>query len=400
MEPGKTPIQGRVARLYRKTTRLYTTIPYNLSRTGHSFPPSHYFLEMTRRCNLRCKMCLYIQWLENTPTKVQASDELTTDEWLNVIDQTGRFSLITFTGGEVWVRKDFEQILAHACSKRRVHFISNAVMLRDERAERCAELAPRRLGGKGLNSTGISIDGTREIHDEVRAQRGAFDKSIKGIKALAEARNRLGKQCPLIHINTVILKENLDVLPEMPRLAAECGVNVLNLLTEMRSHDNMELGQVDPEQFGEDDVSTPQIDVARLDEALRETARNAKEAGVELRMPRTSYEELLSYHERGYDMTQYDCRAVWTNLFIGSKGGVYPCFIQKVGNVREQSLKEIWNSPKMRKFRRRRRESGFTVCQGCCELEYKHYTYQNGQPPTNGAVLPSREPASTEKVQT
>ncbi len=381
MESGVTTIQGRVTDLYRRVTRLYTAIPYSVFRTGHSFPAWHYFFEITRRCNLRCKMCQYIQWLENTPTRVQADGELSTEEWLNVVDQTGRFSLITFTGGEVWVRKDFDDILAHACSKRRVHFISNAVMLREERARRCVELAPKRLGGKGLNFAGISIDGTRDVHDVIRAQRGAFDKSIKGVQALAEARDRAGKKCPLIHINTVILKENLDVLPDMPKVVAESGANVLNLLTEMRAHDHQDLGHVDPSQFGREDVNTPHIDVDRLDEVLRETAKAAKDAGVELRLPRTPYEELLKYHERGYDLVDYECRAVWTNLYVGAKGGVYPCFIQKVGNVREHSLREIWNNAKMREFRRRRRDGGFAVCQGCCELEYKGYAHETARAP-------------------
>ena len=309
---------GSVTDLYRWMVRMYAAIPYNLSRTGSSFPAWHFFFEVTRRCNLRCKMCQYITWLENTPTKVQAEGELTTEEWFNVIGQTGRWSLITFTGGEVWVRKDFGEILDHACAKRRVHVVSNATMLTEDRARHSVELAPKRLGGKGLNFAGISIDGTREVHDEIRGQRGAFDKSMKGVRTLAETRREMGKHCPLIHINTVILKDNLEVLPEMPRVAAEA-------------------------------------------------------AGIELRLPRTPYEELLTYHERGYDLANYECRAVWTNLYVGAKGGVYPCFIQKVGNVRENTLREIWNNPAMQQFRRRRREGGFAVCQGCCELEHKGY---------------------------
>ena len=68
--------------------------------------------ELTRNCNLNCVHC-----------RARAScgpfeGELTTDEWLNVIDQTGRYSFITFTGGEVFVRKDFMQMLEYACSKR------------------------------------------------------------------------------------------------------------------------------------------------------------------------------------------------------------------------------------------------------------------------------------------
>jgi len=364
---------GGITALYRWLVRMYAAVPYNLSRTGRSFPPWHYFFEVTRRCNLRCKMCQYITWLQNTPTKVQAEGELTAEEWLNVIDQTVRWSLITFTGGETWVRKDFGEILDYACAKRRVHVISNATMLTETRARHCVELAPKRLGGRGLNFVGISIDGTREVHDEIRGQRGAFDKSMKGVGTLAETRREMGKSCPLIHINTVILKDNLEVLPQMPRAAAEAGAEVLNLLTEMRAHDLPGLGEADPGSFNQSELAMPTINVDRLDEVLRETMRAAEEAGIELRLPRTPYEELLTYHEGGYDLAQYDCRAVWTNLYVGAKGGVYPCFIQKVGDVRQNTLREIWNSPAMQRFRLRRREGGFAVCQGCCELEHKGY---------------------------
>src|SRR5690554_6172327 len=122
MSFGDGNAMGTITRLYRNWTRLYTFIPYRMMRSGRSFPAWHYFFEITRRCNLRCKMCQYIDWLEATPTRVQMEGELTTEEWLNVVDQTGPFSLITFTGGEVFVRKDFMRIFEHACSKRRTHF--------------------------------------------------------------------------------------------------------------------------------------------------------------------------------------------------------------------------------------------------------------------------------------
>jgi len=366
---GKT--QGRITSLYRNWTRLYTLLPYRLWKSGRSLPAWHYFFEVTRRCNLRCKMCQYIDWLEATPTRVQMDGELTTDEWLNVIDQTGRLSLITFTGGEVFVRKDFMQIFEHACSKRRTHFISNATMLTEERARRCVELAPKRLGFKGFNFAGISFDGIGDLHDEIRGQRGAYEKSMRGLKALSRFRAESGKKCPLIHVNTVIQEANLHVLAEMPAVMKEAGADVWNLLTEMRSHDLPDLGRVDPAKFGRSDLKLPVLSRARVDEVLRQTLEAGRKAGIEVRLPRMPYEDLLKHYDGGYDLQDFECPAVWTNLYVGAKGGVYPCFIYEVGNVRENSLKEIWNSEKMRDFRRRRRDSGFAVCRGCCELEHK-----------------------------
>jgi MoaA/NifB/PqqE/SkfB family radical SAM enzyme len=329
-------------------------------------------------------MCQYIDWLDTTPTKLQADGELTTEEWLNVVDQTGRFGLITFTGGEVFVRKDFMEIFEHACSKRRVHFITNATMLTDSRAKRCVELAPNRLTGKGFFFAGISIDGTRDVHDVIRAQKGSFDKSIAGIKALSSYREEAGKKYPLIHINTVIQTESLDCLPEMPRIAHDAGANVLNLLTELRSHDLQDLGHVDPSTFTRDDLNLPTINRANLDRALRETKAEADKYGIEVRLPRMPYEDILNHYDQGYDLENFECRAVWVNLFIGAKGGVYPCFVYKAGNVRDNTLKEIRNNAGIRDLRNRRRESGFAVCRGCCDIEHKGYDAHpelNGIPP-------------------
>jgi MoaA/NifB/PqqE/SkfB family radical SAM enzyme len=363
--------KGWVASLYRAVTRTYTALPYRFSKRAYGPPTWHYYFEVTRRCNLRCKMCQYIDWLQTVPTRVQADGELTTAEWLNVIDQTGRFSLITFTGGEIFVRKDFMQIFEHACSKRRVHFISNATMLTEERARRCVELAPRWFGGRGFNFAGISIDGTRDVHDVIRAQKGAFDKSINGIRMLSRFRKEAGKKSPLIHINTVIQDESLDCLPEMPAIANDCGANVLNLLTETRVHDLPQLGHVDPSSFSRDDFRQPRIDRKRLEDSLRATMAEAERLGIEVRMPRMPFEEVINHYDRGYDLREFECRSIWSSLTVGAKGGVYPCWLQKAGNVREHSLKELRNNDIIRAFRRKRRESGFAVCRGCCEIEYR-----------------------------
>lgn len=385
MDYGHTTAQGAITSLYQFVTRLHNSVPYHVSKEAYAFPAWHYFFEVTRRCNLRCKMCQYIEFLENVPVREQRDGELSTEEWLNVIDQTGPLSLITFTGGEVWVRKDFPALLERACSKRRVHFISNAVMLDDEKSKFCVGLAPKHFGFAGLNFVGISIDGSEDVHDVVRAQKGAFQRSIDGIKNLIKWRTELKKSCPLIHMNTVILNENLDILPTMPDLAKDAGVNVLNLLTEMRGPDNQDLGHVDPGIFGPDDVRTPRIDRARLDAALKKTIARATELGVEVRLPRMPYENVLDHYDGGYDLKHMGCRSIWTNLYVGSKGNAYPCWLQKVGNVKEHSLKKLWNNHKMREFRQRRRKGAFEVCRGCCEIEYSEKPF-----PGRGEVYPTR----------
>ncbi|HOK90953.1 MAG TPA: SPASM domain-containing protein, partial [Candidatus Hydrogenedentes bacterium] len=87
------------------------------------------------------------------------------------------------------------------------------------------------------------------------------------------------------------------------------------------------------------------------------------------RMPR---QDLLDYYDgTGINLKNYECRNAWNTLIVGRTGDAYPCWIIKVGNVREQTLKEIWNNAIMRKFRQTCQKKLFAMCPGCCFLDHK-----------------------------
>lgn len=356
--------------LYRKLMRLHNAVPYWFFPGGSALPAWHYFLEVTRRCNLRCSMCAFRRYAEkNSPADLMAS-ELRTDEWKGVIDQTGRWSLITFTGGEPWVRQDFDELLAYASQKRRTHVITNGLLLNETRVHQCVELAPRSVAGHGLVSLGISIDGTREVHDRIRGREGAFDQTMDVIRSLIACRRALSRPFPFIHVTAVIQKENVETLPQLARQLAAEGVDVFNLTLEVRFADLDGLGEADPEAFCGVDLAVPRIEAGTLTAAIRRTQEAAAASHMELRLPDMPISEMVAYYSGGMDLTHFACRSPWTNLQVGADGNVYPCFIYKVGNVREQSLRMLWNSDNMREFRRRVRQELFCICPGCCHLEY------------------------------
>ena len=369
MNNGRTRNSG-LSRLYRRVIRLHSAAPFHFVPSGHAFPPWHYFFEVTRRCNLRCRMCQYKDWFDRHAAGDLIDEELTTREWIDLIDQTGRFSLITFTGGEPWVRSDFLELLEHASRKRRTHFITNGLLVTEERAARCVELAPKRISGKGLCFVGVSIDGTREVHDAIRGREGAFDESLEAIRLLSRYRREQGKGCPLIHVTAVIQNDNLDALPALPAILSEAGADALNLTMEIRFPGLEGLGETDPEAFCAFAEDLPTINPLRLEKALVRTRDACTEAGLELRLPNMPQREIIRYHNGGLNLDHFTCREVWTNLYVGAAGDVYPCFIYKVGNVREHSMRSLWNSPQMRAFRKRLKEAPFCICQGCCHLEY------------------------------
>lgn len=364
-------IKWGMASLYDIFQRFYSTVPYKYLKSGYSFPAWHYYIELTRRCNLRCKMCQYIDWLENVPVKQQMEGELSTEEWKHVISQIHSWSLITFTGGEPFVRKDFMELFTFASKRARTHFISNGTMIIEERAEELVKLAPKRLGGKGFNFAGTSIEAPGELHDNIRKMKGAFGRTTTGIRFLREYRERAKKQCPLIHITTVIQQDNVDVLPQMPALIKELGADVLNLVTESRSLDLPGLGEVDPSVYKVGNIKYPRIDKDRLTKSLTETIAEAGKLGIQLRLPRMPVSSIIDYYTTGINLNDFECRNAWNTLFIGRTGDVYPCWIKKIGNIRENSLKELWNNLIIRQFRNECRKHLWATCPGCCFIEHK-----------------------------
>jgi MoaA/NifB/PqqE/SkfB family radical SAM enzyme len=365
-----TQRESGIARLYQTASGLYSSVPYRLFPGGYAFPPIHYYLEVTRRCNLRCRMCQYARWLHETPVTTQKEGELTTDEWKRVIDQTNRLGLLTFTGGEPWLRSDFLELLEYACSKRLTHCISNAVLLTEDRARRCVELAPGRFPLKGLLSVGVSLDAPGDRHDEIRGQAGAFEKATHAVRTLTQLRDARGQRWPMVHVTSVIQQANLDVLPQMPSVVRDIGADVLNLTIEIRFHDLDGIGDVDPATIRASDIAMPRIDRATLEQVLADTRKAADAAGVALRLPRMPIEEIVQYYCGGLNLAKFQCRTPWTTLFVGCKGDVFPCFIRKIGNIREQRLGQLWNGPEMCAFRKRCHKGLWPVCQGCCEMQY------------------------------
>ena len=147
---------------------------------------------ITFRCNLRCKYCgsYDVQRPElDTPEVLEGLDGL----W----DLGARW--ITFGGGEPLVRNDITEILRHAKQKGFQVFLStNGWLLR----ENAAVL-------KWVDNVNLSLDGGREVHDEVRGE-GAFDKTIEGITICEEAGVPASLQCVLSSYNLDSIGDVLD----------------------------------------------------------------------------------------------------------------------------------------------------------------------------------------------
>jgi radical SAM protein with 4Fe4S-binding SPASM domain len=158
-------------------------------------------MRLTNRCNLRCTHCL-VSSAPDWPT----DHDLSTAEWLATVEQfiehcAGRGFAnprVTITGGEAMIRPDALEIARRAKSLGAyTELFSNGVLIVNSRIAHAVREA--------VNEVQISFDGaSAEVHDAVRGA-GMFDRTVRGVRLLAEAGVKF-------HIAIVVMPQNYDDL--------------------------------------------------------------------------------------------------------------------------------------------------------------------------------------------
>ena len=350
--------------LFDRARSLYTSLSYN-DKYGRAKIPFRYFLELTYRCNLNCPYC-YVG-------EERKKQELSTDEWKNVIDQLPFYSIATLVGGEPLVRNDFIDILAYTSKKimNKVHVVSNGVLINDEIIKAFIRYK--------LLLLSVSLDGWGRTHDQNRGKEGIFDKIVSNLENLKSQ-----KKNQMIDIKTIVLKNNLDDLPKLYQYCNDKGFEFFSVSFLRNNHwkQNSVLQDSFIPEFNENYPVEPYFDMEHFKEIYKELENIQGKTKIRF-SPKFEYSENpLGAIERFFNTPKdtplseiyKPCIYPYNNMMINPEGFVYPCLSQKIGNVKDKSLKELFNAPHYCCFRKNLKASGgtFGACQMCCELEVKY----------------------------
>jgi len=357
--------------LLEKMFELHGSIPRFWWRDGRAFLPLHMMIEVTYHCNLRCDFCQYLEIIEG---KIKpygpSSRDLPLADILRYIDEFPRGRLISFTGGETLVRKDFPEILARATRHHRVHIVTNGSLIDEEVARWYIELAPRRVWQDGLVLIGISLEGDQELHDRITQRPGSWQRSIDGIRHLVEQRRRSKKRFPKLDLKLVVNKDTVQGLSAFMHLAKEMGVEVVNFIAENELIKNAEAHRLHVPQR-----KSPGVDAVLLRQQLIESYQFGKQAGVQIRLlPNVPIDEFVRHFtdDRSLAPSEYACEGMWSRLGIKFDGRYTPmCPYMASGDMRNETIDTLWNSEPLRAFRRQTESVGvYPGCHGCCNLKY------------------------------
>lgn len=386
------PLAARYIRLalrqrdpIRTNLRFWQQKKYGVKRDirrgdGVSGAPTRISLNLTRRCNLKCAMCIQHRHFGPPPENLYTYDpsrELSPEAWIAILREVAPFRpQVHITGGEPTLHKGLPEILAELSR------LGLGVLLQTN-GLRLSDLAEN-LVEWNVAQLSISLDGTRDRHNLIRGRSDAFDRTVDGLQAVLKARRRQKAPGPVTVINCVISKDNLNVLDQMVPLAADLGADVLEFHhtifdTETRVDKHNRLLSSSYAQTNGFTIIEPSIprgeyyeseitaqDLPFLIEQLQKAQKAARDRKVVmLCFPNLPPELLRPYYlDLDYDFGEL-CESPWKMAKIMPDGVLSPCLHVVGGNVAEIPFMEAWNGPSMRNFRRQISRRLFPGCARC-----------------------------------
>lgn len=282
-------------------------------------------IDLTYRCNERCVHC-YLDHDDH--------GEMTTSEIKHLLDELAEAGvfILTLSGGEIMLRKDFFEILGHArqltfCIKLK----TNAILIREREAARIRDL--------GVESVQISIYSHRpEVHDAITLVPGSLKRSLDAVRFLKS-------QGLKVRIANVLMTQNMEDYPGVRALANELGVEFTMDPT------------VTPMMDGDRSILKLGVDTDALQRVFRDESLVGDVEEFCAVAPPVGEDDLQSL----------PCSAGHTSCYVSPYGDVFPCvqFPLTCGNVRQQRFVDIWRHSEQLKDVRAIRLKDLSGCSQC-----------------------------------
>ena len=315
----------------------------NLHYSQNSFEkgnllPHRYVFVLTNLCNLRCTFCF--QERKKNPKRMFK------DDWLSLIDKIPEKSRITLTGGEPLAYKGFEEIFIKSNANHYTNIITNGTLLNEE-------LFKLFLKFKNFKVLSVSIDTLGNKNRDFSENQ--WKKLIENLQYFKKLILNHGSEI-VINIKTVVTDENIHELSELNELVVdEIGVDTHDLMllkgSELQHADIM----FDYDEIFKNSKAYKYKNFDQLIDQLnlirtRNLIKN-KKAFLHPNIIPLNTDQFID--KKKYEFLNYEnhspenfstCLSPLTSIHVNNDGNVIPCMAISLGNVKTQSLEEIYFS--------------------------------------------------------
>ena len=298
--------------------------------------------ELTGRCNERCIHC----YLNNA--KKDNGIDLPTEKIKSLIDEfaANQGLHVTLSGGEMLLHPDIMEIIRYCREKDlMITLLSNLIGLRDDQIPIIKE-----ANVSAVQVSLYSMD--PEIHDYITKVKGSFTRTKSAIEKLVAADIPVMISCPVMKANRKGYKE---VLKYAQSLKCKANTDFIMMAQSDLATDNL----------------ANRLSIEETEELLRDIIENNPDY-------RLYVDETTPMSEiKNLDIERFEkmplCGAAINDCCIGENGDVFACAgwqAKPLGNVYEQSLKDIWDNSPVAKEIRAVTEGDFPQCIDCDARDY------------------------------
>jgi MoaA/NifB/PqqE/SkfB family radical SAM enzyme len=295
---------------------------------GASVLPYKVTLVATYHCNFRCEMCNIWQ--------KKSVGEMTPAEVAEFFERWPQFSWVHLTGGELFMRRDLEELVSAILDHDRSLYLLNFPTT-GWFGDRTVALAEQVLrSGVGRLMTTISIDGPKELHDDMRGLAGSWDRAVdtlRRLRAIGRRNFQVVAGMTLVARNAAMVDETVAAIRRVVP-----GFDRTDL--------HLNIGHESTHYFA-NAGSLARNGTDRIAAAIDAHRAHARGRLHPVRFLEDRYQALVADYYRDR-RSPLPCTALSSSCFIDPYWHIFPCSIwsRSIGSLRDEQfdLGRIWTS--------------------------------------------------------
>ncbi|OYU82280.1 MAG: hypothetical protein CFE23_00755 [Flavobacterium sp. BFFFF1] len=340
---------------------------------NYMFSPEWIVLGVNNTCNLHCKMCdvgtmsLETNFAKNLvgTTPLNMPIEL----FERIADQTQQYfpkAKLGFAFTEPLAYPHIVKAIAYATERNLYTAVTTNALLLPNKAEA--------LVNAGLKEIFVSLDGLQDTHNMIRGNEKSFQKALDGIRKLFDFENH-----PKVSIVSAITEWNAENLNAFADYFKDLPLHEIGFMHTQFGEPSIAVmhnklwGNIYPAtESNLDEINLNNMNLPSLLEQVKAVKASRYPFRVYFSPELNDLDSMEIYYHKSEVILGKRCEAVYTSIMIKSDGSAIPahgrCYNLKVGNIYNDTLKDLWNSPVFGKFRKDLRDAGgfLPACSRCC----------------------------------
>ena len=326
------------------------TVQQGRFRFGSKYGPEELHIELTYRCDSQCIMCNLWDYQKRISKERK---EITLDEIKHFVEESEhlkKIKTVVLSGGEPFLRKDLVEICGYFI--KRFPNISLGILTNGVDTRTIIKTTKQildRYRPKYL-WLGSSLDGIGEVHDRIRAKKGAFSCLEKTIRACK-------KEGINITLTFTLTTHNFDQLIPAKRFAGNFGLEFYIQFAVPKEMRERSVFNFTPTQLARIETDLNKIMQAELqdkDKNYQHLLQALRDDSCQGLVAKLYYLPHLVRYQRNPRRYFRKCIAGTRFAMLSPFGDLYFCPGLKngsIGNIREEKFDNLWTSKKAENIR-------------------------------------------------